>query len=141
MTQKFLIYSLALFFIMGSLGCNKEKKKIISYPVHGSYGENVLALPSGTILTNVNGYSLCAELGKEAVFKIKITQISGSGLWFYSGENGWLVSSFSNGSQLFESNSDEKNDLHILFENGPGACRIDYYENASSITNSKTFSW
>ncbi len=28
-----------------------------------------------------------------------------------------------------------------IFENGPGSCRVDFYENSSSISNSKTFSW
>ncbi len=124
-----------------NLGCNKEKKLSITYPSSGTYGENVLGLAKNSNLSSVNGYSLCSELGEKAKLKIIITQISGSGIWFFAEENGWLVGDYSGNKQQFESNKDGKIDLDIAFENGPGSCRVDYYENSSSVTNSKTFIW
>lgn len=124
-----------------NLGCNKEKKLSISYTSSGAYGENVLALADNSSLTDINGYSLCAELGKKAELKIIITQLSGSGAWFYADENGWTVNSYVGGTQQFESNDDGKIDLNITFENGPGSCKVDFYENSSAVTYSKTFIW
>lgn len=141
MVKRFLMYSVVIIGVFANTGCNKEEKLSITYPSSGAYGENVLALADNSSLTSVNGYSLCAELGKKAELKVVITQLSGSGVWFYADKNGWTVSSYSGGSQQFESNTDGKIDLDITFENGPGSCRVDYYENSSSVTSSKTFTW
>lgn len=122
-------------------GCNKVEHLAITYPTLGSYGENILAIPDSTILNNINGYSLCADLGKNAELKIMITQLSGAGVWFYADNNGWTINDHSGGSQQFQSNDQGKIDLDIVFENGPGSSRIDYYENGSTITHSKTLFW
>jgi hypothetical protein len=141
MLKRFLIFMVAVILTSVNLGCNKEKKLLITYPSTGAYGVNVLALADSSSLTDINGYSLCAELGKKAKLKIIITQLSGSGVWFYTDENGWTVNSYVGGSQQFESNNDGKIDLYITFENGPGSCKVDYYENSASVTYSKTFTW
>jgi hypothetical protein len=141
MVKRFLTYTVAVLYIMANSGCNKEEKLSITYPSSGAYGENVLALAANSSLTNVNGYSLCAELGEKAELKIIITKLSGSGEWFYADDQGWIVSSYSGSLQQFESNKDGTIDLDIIFVNGPGSCKIDYYENSSSVTNSKTFIW
>ncbi|NVO03042.1 MAG: hypothetical protein HXX09_10125 [Bacteroidetes bacterium] len=141
MVKRLLIYTVAVLFIIVNSGCNKEEKLSIKYPSSGAYGENILSLPVNSNLTNINGYSLCAELGKKAELKIIITKLSGSGEWFYADGNGWTVSSYSGSSQQFESNKDGTIDLDLIFENGPGSCKVDFYENSSSVTDSKTFSW
>ena len=147
MLKRFLIYPAAVLLIMAFTGCNKEKKLLITYPATGSFGENVLALADNSNLLSGSDYSFCAELGKKAELKIVITNLSGPGgggpgaVWFYTSVNGWTVGSYSAENQQFESNQDEKINLNIIFENGPGSCRVDYYENSSSVTNSKSFIW
>ena len=147
MLKRFLIYPVAVLLIIASAGCNKEKNLLITYPTNGSFGENVLALTDNTNLLSGSDYSFSAELGKKAELKIVITNLSGPGgaspgaVWFYTSENGWVVGSYSTENQQFESNKDGEIDLNIIFENGPGSCRVDYYENSSSVTNSKSFIW
>ncbi len=141
MLKRFLIFMVAVILTSFNLGCNKEKKLSITYPSSGTYGENVLALSDNSSLIDINGYSLCAELGEKAELKIIITHLSGTGEWFYADKNGWTVNSYSGGSQYFQSNKDGKIDLDITFENGPGSCKVDFYENSSSVTYSKTFTW
>jgi hypothetical protein len=146
MTRQILICTTALL-LTATFGCNKEKKLSITYPTSGTYGVNVLSLEDNSTLNNGNGYSLCAELGKKAELKIIITNLSSTGTsgpgagWFYAQGDGWLISDYTNDSQQFESNKDGKLDLDFIFTNGPGSCRIDYYENSSTVTNSKTFTW
>jgi hypothetical protein len=147
MIKQILTYTIALLLTATNFGCNKEKKLSITYPAKGVYGENVLSLDDNSTLNSVNGYSLCAELGKKAELKIVITNLSVAGtsgpgaVWFYAQEDGWLISDYTDNSQQFESNKDGKLDLDLIFKNGPGSCRVDYYENSSSVTNSKTFTW
>ena len=149
MLKKFLIYPAALILLIAFTACNKEKKLSITYPATASFGENVLAIANNTNLSNGSDYSFCAELGKKAELKIVITNLSGPGsggpgaVWFWQNgsDDGWTVGNYSGDAQQFESNNDGKIDLNIKFENGPGTCRVDYYENSSSITNSKCFTW
>jgi len=147
MIKRILIYTIIVLLTASNFGCNKEEELSIIYPSSGAYGKNILALANNTILDNSNGYSLSAELSKDAKLKIVITNLSSSGTgspganWFYAEGDGWIIGDYVGNSQQFESNKDGKLDLDITFENGPGSCRVDYYENSSSVNNSKTYTW
>lgn len=140
--KRILFFAISFTLLTINSGCNKEKNLSISYPINGVYGENVLVLPNSSVLNNIDGYSLSAELGKKAELKIIITNLSGSGaVWFFTSEDGWSVGDYVGDSQEFTSTKDGKLDLDIVFENGPGSCRVDYYENSNSVTQSKIFTW
>ena len=142
MIKRILIFTIAVLLIILNYSCKKEERSSITYPITGVYVENVLALADNSILNNTNGYSLCAELGSEAELKIVIINLSGAGaVWFYGNGDGWTVGNYTGNSQQFVSNKDGTLDLEITFENGPGSCRVDFYENSSSVTNSRSFSW
>jgi len=146
MMKRISIYTIAVLLTALNFGCTKERMAI-AYPSSGTYGENILALSNNSILNNVDGYSLSAELGKKAELKIVFINLSSSvtegpgAVWFYGEGDGWIVGDHAGNSQQFESNKDGELHLDIIFENGPGSCRVDFYENSSSISNSKTFSW
>ncbi len=149
MIKKIICTSIIVILTITNFGCNKEKKLSITYPDSGMYGQNVLSLDDSSTLINGIGYSLCAELGKEAELKIVITNLSDPGnnepgaVWFHTlGQgDGWTISDYTNNSQEFISTKDGNLDLNLSFDYGPGSCRVDYYENSSSITDSKTFTW
>jgi hypothetical protein len=147
MIKRVFMYAIVVLLMASNFGCNKEEKISITYPESGVYGENLLSIADSSTLNSINGYSLAAELGKKAELKIVITNLSASGtsgpgaVWFYAEGVGWLVSDYTNSSQQFESTKDGKLDLDLTFINGPGSCRVDFYENSSSITNTKSFTW
>lgn len=128
--------------------CNKEKREAINYPTNSDYGVNVLALANNTKLDNTITYSLAAELGKKAKLKLIIRNLSTNtnnlspgAVWFYGDNTGWKIDDYINNSQTFTSNDNGLIDLNILFENSPGVCTIDFYENSENITQSKKFYW
>lgn len=142
MIKRILFFAILFTLLIINFGCNKEKNLSISYSMNGVFGENVLALPNSSILNNAASYSLSAELGRKADLKIIITNLSGVGaIWFFTSEDGWSVGDYAGDSQEFISTKDGKIDLDIVFENGPGSCRVDYYENSHSVTQSKKFTW
>ena len=112
------------------------------------HGQNILH--DNAIYTNTD-YSFGAELGKSAELKIVLTNLSQQPNpnqikpgWFYSNSQGWTVSDYSNDdTQTFTSNKDGELILNMIFLGSPGLCKIDFYENSSSITKKtvKYFSW
>lgn len=129
-----------LFMVLN--GCNSKQDTSISFPSSGLHGNNLLAIADSTQLTE-DAYSLAATLGKDANLIIVITNFSTntSAVWFYTSLNGWSASSYAGNQQQFISISDERLDAKIRFPYGPGACQVDFYENSSTITQSKYFSW
>jgi hypothetical protein len=127
--------------------CNKEEKQKIEYPSSGLYGVNILTLQDSDTIASSIDYSLVAELGKKADLKIIFTNLSGqvgggpSSTWFYAESNGWTVSDYSSNKQEFVSNKSGSIDLDMKFEGNKGKCKIDFYENSNSITNSKVLYW
>ncbi|HOY31386.1 MAG TPA: hypothetical protein PKW80_05870 [Bacteroidales bacterium] len=128
-------------------GCDKEEKQKIEYPSSGFYGVNILSLQDSDTITSSTDYSFAAELGKKADLKIILTNLSGqagvgpSSTWFYAEGNGWSVSDYSSDQQEFISNKSGSIDLDMTFEGNNGKCKIDFYENSNSITNSKVIYW
>jgi hypothetical protein len=136
-----ILFSLALLS-----ACKKEEKHKIEYPSSGFYGVNILALQDSDSLNSM-GYSLCAELGKKAELKIVITNLSNQvygtipPVSYYDQSNGWNIGDYSGDQQEFISNKSGTIDLDITFGASPGKCRIDFYENSKSVTNSKLLYW
>lgn len=132
---------IAFVFLLST--CAKFKKDKISYPTQGLYGKNILALNTADSLIQGQNYSLNANLEKKATLKIVIKNSStqGNPVWFYSEQGKWLVSDYSSSQQEFIANDDGNLDLNIIFENGPGSCLVDFYENSSSVTQTKYFKW
>jgi hypothetical protein len=129
--------------VLSNIGCNKQENLAISYPTNGVYGMNVLALTSDSLQVSPVNYSMNASLGKKASLKVVITKVAAFSLnsvWFYTSENGWSVGDFDGVSQEFTATKSGNVDLDLEFM-GSGTCRIDYYENSSTVTKSKVFSW
>lgn len=135
-----LVVAIAFLF-----ACNKENQKI-EYPPTGMYGRNVLSIPNGDTISSTSYFSMAAELGRRAELKIVITNLpvqpGGSPIsnWFYSDENGWSISQYSNDKQEFISNKSGLIDLNLVFGR-EGKCKIDVYENSESITWSVILFW
>lgn len=123
-----------------------KKRKEIIYPITMTHGDNVLAIDN---ISMNNDYSFGAKLGKKATLKIVITNLSvqpslsqPKPSWFYSSSNGWTVSSYGlDDTQTFTSNADGEIILKINFSGSPGSCKIDYYENSSSVSKTKNLNW
>lgn len=140
--------NLALLTVIFVLLFSCKKTKEITYPTTMEYGDNVLAIETDTISNLVN-YSFGAELGKKASLKVVLTNLSiqtnpslSKPVWFYSNEQGWVVSDYSsNDTQTFTSNKDGKIILDMSFSDTLGTFKIDYYENSESVTKTKYLSW
>lgn len=132
---------LSLIFL--NVGCNKEAKTAITYETNGLYGINVLALTSDSVEVSPVNYSMNATLGKDASLKVVVTKLttsSANNVWFFADEDGWTVSDYVGTSQEFVANKSGNIDLNLIFQ-GHGTCRFDYYENSTSVTKAKVFSW
>jgi hypothetical protein len=124
--------------ILLTLSSCKKRKEII-YPESMTYGQNILH--DNSISANTS-YSFGAELGKSADLKIVLTNLSvqpnpnqAKPVWFYSNHQGWTVSEYgTDDTQTFTSNKDGEIILNMIFSGSPGSCKIDFYENSSSIT-------
>jgi len=122
--------------------CNKEKHESIEYPDVGGYGPNVLSLADGAVLNNPDGYSMSAELGKDAELRVVLTNLStNNAVWFWGDQNGWRVTDYENSTQEFNANQDDRIDLEMLFNNGPGSCRMEVFENGAQLTRVANFTW
>ena len=145
MTKRTLSFLPIILLIFLNFSCNKDNKLEITYPTSGSYGTNLLAFTGDSVLTSPNTYSFQADLGTKATLKVVVTKIATPGttpnaVWFFDSEDGWNVGEFNGTSQQFEATKTGTIDLNMVFMN-TGTCRIDFYENSSSVTNSKLISW
>lgn len=126
-----------------------RKPGTITYPTSINYGENLLGM-SGTVVKG-ESYSVEADLGKNAVLKIVITNLSDQNpdltiprpRWLTAYDKGWVVDdySYTTLNQSFQTTYQGKSDMKLVFQGSPGKCRIDFYENSGKITNTKSYSW
>ncbi|MEN9988584.1 MAG: hypothetical protein RLZZ585_1623 [Bacteroidota bacterium] len=145
MTKRTLSFFALLLLVFSNFSCNKDKKLEITYPVSGTYGTNLLAFTGDSVLTSPVTYSFHADLGTKATLKVVVTKIETPGttpnaVWFFDSEDGWNIGEFNGTSQQFEATKTGAIDLNMVFMN-TGTCRIDFYENSSSVTKSKVISW
>jgi hypothetical protein len=163
MKYSHLILSLALVIALDS--CKKKSQEDstpspaatvhdgISYPDSVYYGRNILSLTDSTDLTaSPIFYGLGGNLEDDASLKIVLINYpvldTASGHiseWFYADETGWLISNYDDtlNTQTFTAIQHGKIDVDIQFVDygHGGSCRVDFYENSSTVTRSKFFTW
>lgn len=124
----------------------------ITYPEKVIIGNNILALDDSSDLVSGDTYELGAVLSKDANLKLVITNLSTypSGemgpIWFFDMDNqGWSINDYNESSnyQVLTSTLTGKIYAVISFEGFgyQGECRIDFYENSDTITQSKYYFW
>lgn len=158
-------YSILAIFIIVSLAfsCTKETIVVqevpattsatqqpcsngISYPDSAFYGLNVLAQADSALMSIDSTYSFHAILDCGANLQIRITSISGT-IWYYfpGSSQGWNITPYDNINltQVFQSNVTGSLMLHMVLGSGGwgGICRIDFYENSTTITKTKYLYW
>jgi|TARA_R110000737_G_scaffold324995_1_gene338169 hypothetical protein len=135
------------FFLFLSLSVGCKKNKAITYD---NFSSNILQIDESTTLISGEAYTMSASLGKKAKLKIVLTNLSTtSAIWFYSlgSDKNWQISDYSGVTQEFYTDETGISSVTMFFElgvgsqGGPGSCRVDYYENSSSITRSKILYW
>ena len=111
----------------------------IYFPNEGSYGTNLLNADSVTFQQD-GIYSLRAEIPEGSTFKAIIYNVSG-GTWFWAlGTNTNCVISDLTSSQTFEALGSGIMQVQIQL-GGPGTALIQYFENSTGETKTKTISW
>jgi len=109
----------------------------IEYPETGAYGTNALFGSDTIILTQENS-SMRAIIPEGSSLKIELTLINGEA-WFFSDEQNWTVSDYSNNKQTFTVLNYGTADLLL---NNYNTSNIDtilvrYFENGNSETKQK----
>ncbi len=109
----------------------------IIYPPTGTYGTNVL-YGTDTLHASGTGNSFKATIPTGSSLRLELSLISGA-VWYYSQNNGWTISSFSNNKQTFEVLNPGTCDLNITTKPGSGMCMllIKYFENGTVETRRK----
>lgn len=120
---------------------------MITYPDSGYYGKSVLSLEDSTLIDGAKDFGFTAVLQKFANVSIKITDLSpidsSTGhipKWSYTNNPiGWMATTWNSGTQEFTATQTGKLDMQITFhaQGQPGTCRLDFYENSSTITKTK----
>ncbi len=146
-----------MLLIISANSCKKESETIdnnILYPETSQYGQNILALADGTILSSDTNYGLCVNLGEDAILKIVITNLTNNDtVTSSSNYGGWFITYDEDGglgnldydeesdSQVFEPIKSGTCDREINFK-ASGECKIEYYENTTDeITATKILTW
>jgi hypothetical protein len=145
-TKKYFNCISILAIVLISYSCNKVGA--ITYPVSTNYGENLLSR-SQNYVTKGESYSLEANLEKKCDLRIVITNTSTissdpaakPAVWAYNYNKGWTIGNYESKSQTFSTSNIGNNDLNFVFSGENGSCRVDYYENKSTITQTKIFNW
>jgi len=145
MSKRTLSFLAVLFLVLLNFSCNKAQNLGITYPVTSIHGTNLLAFTDDSVLTSPETYSFHADLESDATLKVVITKIETPGtqanaVWFFDSEDGWSVGDFTGNSQQFQATKTGAIDLNMTFMN-TGTCRIDFYENSTSVTKSKVINW
>lgn len=138
---------LRYLFITGSIllftvSCNKKMQ--VQYPENGSYGQNILRMQPGDSLLSGTNYSMCAEIGKEAQFSIKVTNLTpAKGGWKFDFPGNWVINDYNQqkNSQSITCTNVGNNDIQFSSENTTGSIKVDFYENSTLPSFSKTFHW
>jgi hypothetical protein len=154
--------TILFFAVIVIISCKKESNdpdtlpitvhEGIAYPDSIYYGKNILSYPDSSVFLDGIDYEIGAVLENHANLSLVITNYpaidSASGhstLWFYTNETGWSVGDYNDttNTQKFISSQSGKIDSQIIFSayGQIGKCKIDFYENGSTITRTKHFSW
>lgn len=146
--NKIITILLVLLVFVTFSSCNKKKGQV-TYPVSTNYGENIFNLPSGTVLTPLESYSLEAELTKNSTLVVRLTNLSvmPTGIydtkprWAYDYVKGWYADNVINGVQEFKTQKIGNNDLKLVFI-GTGSCNMEVFLNGGLEPSfTKMFTW
>jgi hypothetical protein len=129
-----------------------EQHTSITYPDSLNGYRNVLSFASGETFHETDSLEIGADLEADAHLKLVITNYpvldsTGQDLtyWMYSSATGFTVSDFdtATNTQTLISSVAGKIFMPIFFiANGQGGhCKIDYYENSTSITRTRDYQW
>lgn len=154
MKKLLLFLSISISILLVS-SCEKEaetKKTGITYPDSIYHGQSILSLPDSAVLVKSQSYGFAAELEKDASLSIKMTDVSVvdslgyRAAWYYAmPPTGWLANQWDKGTQQFIATQTGKIDLQMMFQpdssNMTGICRLDFYENSTSVTKTKYLRW
>lgn len=111
----------------------------IYYPESGTYGTNILNGDSIN-LSSVVYYSMRAEIPEGSTLKIIMYNVSGGGWgWFLGTNTNCIISNYTS-SQTFEAVTSGIMQVQIGL-NGTGTALIQYFENSTTETKTKTISW
>lgn len=115
------------------------KSCAIDYPETGAYGANAL-FGSDTLSITGEFCSLRANIPEGSSLKIELNLLSGDA-WFFSQEQNWATSSFTNNAQTFTALSSGIADLELVDINTSNAdtILIRYFENGSAETKQRIF--
>lgn len=156
MKVKYLLVAITIPMLI-VFSCKKDdpppvetKQTGITYPDSIYYGKSILSLPDSSVLARSFVYSFAANLEKDASLSIRITDLSAVDTngyfakWYYAFiPIGWTAQTWANGTQKFTATQKGKIDLQIKFESDTteSICRLDFYENSTSITKTKYLRW
>lgn len=144
--KNILLFAFAALFM---ISCKKQTEKI-TYPDKMLFGDNILAIVNENVsdsVTALREYSLGAKLGRKADLKIVFTNTSPINsqyqpVWMYAPEDGWIVGDYdAEGKQTFQSTKSGDIQLKIVFSGSQGTCKVDFYENSSTITKTRYLRW
>jgi hypothetical protein len=151
-----MFYPLMLASITLIASCKKKSEDDpaigITYPGTLNTGDNILAFPDSSMLTDGSDYEIGAQLEADATLKVILTNFpqtdtttGHSTIWFYDSEQGWHVGDYNDAAntQEFQSTTAGKisADIQFFAYGQTGTCRIDFYENGSTLTKSKVIMW
>jgi hypothetical protein len=127
---------------------NAEKQTIITYPITGQFGNNILAMSDSVVINPSLTFSFVANLQVDATLKVIMTNLStgGKAVWFFdpvSNQN-WNISTYNTtlDQQTFSFKIGSSLDLSMTFADTLGKCKIDFFENNSqSPSKSKYLIW
>lgn len=110
----------------------------IYFPESGSYGTNILNSDSVNLIPG--NYSMRAEVPQGSSFKAILYNVSG-GAWFYNSSTQTnIVIGTITSSQQFEALQSGIMQVEISLS-GSGNCLIQYFENSTAETKTKTIIW
>ncbi|MBX7204850.1 MAG: hypothetical protein K1X81_05465 [Bacteroidia bacterium] len=150
---------IAMLSVM-SISCNINDVSI-SYPENSQGQQNILALPDGAKVNQINAYIFAADIGDDAQLKIVITNLSNDKPTMFSQKPSWALSTtnrigwtvmgevggtmfYPSNYQIAEAAQTGKLNMPVHFvgtANIDGKCRIDFYENSGKITKTKYLVW
>lgn len=134
------------------LSCNKDEncpnECSFTYEAAGEHGTNILAGNDDLTIFPTGEYSFRVNNTKGRYLKIQLELVSGD-IWLYGPAtvDGWNVSNYGDGQQIFILEESGIHDLEIVLPDGPnpsltgGTFNINYFEKGDEITRTRQVIW
>jgi hypothetical protein len=152
-----MIKKTRLLLMIGDLlmiSCEKEEPELIdskdkiNYSYTTDSKENVLEISDGDSLVEDQTYTFYANLEENATLKVRLTNMTENAdpnipfpSWFYSNKVKWDITMLANATQTFVSIGGGVHNADFKVFPAPGKAKMDYYENADTITKTVIFTW